>query len=95
MSRTECRGTVADGYEQVREEFAAVVSDQDRQVGAQLCVYLHGRPVVDLWAGDEISGDTLTGVYSSTKGAATMVAALLVQEGILDLDVPVARHWPE
>jgi CubicO group peptidase (beta-lactamase class C family) len=51
--------------------------------------------VADLWTGDEVSGDTLTGVYSSTKGAATLVTALLVQEGVLDLDEPVVRRWPE
>ncbi|TYB62169.1 beta-lactamase family protein [Nonomuraea sp. PA05] len=95
MSRTNIHGTVVDGFDPVREEFAAVVAEQDGQVDAQLAVHVHGRRVVDLWAGDEVGGDTLTGVYSSTKGAATLVAALLVQEGALDLDEPVARHWPE
>ncbi|NRQ33562.1 beta-lactamase family protein [Nonomuraea sp. NN258] len=95
MSDTNVHGTVADGFEQVREEFAAVVAERDGRVGAQLTAYAHGRQVVDLWAGDEVSGDTVTGLYSATKGAATLVAALLVQEGVLDLDEPVARHWPE
>ncbi|MER6578426.1 serine hydrolase domain-containing protein [Nonomuraea sp. NPDC001023] len=95
MSRTNVHGTVADGFEQVREEFAAVVAGQDGQAGAQLAAYVHGRQVVDLWAGDEVGGDTLTGVYSSTKGAATLVTALLAQGGVLDLDEPVARRWPE
>jgi len=48
--------------------------------GAQLAVYVHGRRVV---------------VYSSTKGAATLVVALLVQDGALELDRPVADCWPE
>ncbi|GAA4905507.1 serine hydrolase domain-containing protein [Nonomuraea thailandensis] len=91
----DVHGTVADGFEQVREAFAAVVAEQDGQAGAQLTAYAHGRQAVDLWAGDEVSGDTLTGVYSSTKGAATLVTALLAQEGVLDPDEPVARHWPE
>jgi CubicO group peptidase (beta-lactamase class C family) len=95
MNRTEVHGTVADGFERVREAFAEVVAEQDGQAGAQLTAYAHGRQVVDLWAGEEVSGDTLTGVYSSTKGAATLVVALLVQEGVLDLDEPVARCWPE
>jgi CubicO group peptidase (beta-lactamase class C family) len=95
MSRTNIHGTVADGFEQVREAFAAVVAEQDGQVGSQLAAFADGRQVVDLWAGDEVSGDTLTGVYSSTKGAATLVVAVLVQDGVLDLDEPVARHWPE
>ncbi|XVQ06210.1 MFS transporter [Spirillospora sp. CA-255316] len=41
-----------------------------------------------------MAGETLTGVYSSTKGAATLVAALLVQDGALEPDEPVARRWP-
>ncbi|MFI0423999.1 serine hydrolase domain-containing protein [Spongiactinospora sp. 9N601] len=95
MSRTDVHGTVENGFEPVRETFAAVVAEQDGQAGAQLAAYVRGQRVVDLWAGEEVSGDTLTGVYSSTKGAATLVTALLVQEGVLDLDEPVARHWPE
>jgi CubicO group peptidase (beta-lactamase class C family) len=83
---------VAAGFEAVRAEFAAAVAEE---AGAQLAVYLHGRLVVDLWAGAEVAGDTLTGVYSSTKGAATLVVALLVQDGSLELDQAVADCWPE
>jgi CubicO group peptidase (beta-lactamase class C family) len=50
--------------------------------------------VVDLWAGD-VDGDSLTGVFSVTKGAAHLVVALLVEEGVLDLDRRVADYWPE
>ncbi|UBU10402.1 serine hydrolase domain-containing protein [Nonomuraea gerenzanensis] len=94
-STIEVSGTVADGFEAVREEFAAVVAGERGPTGAQLAVEVHGRRVVDLWAGEEITGDTLTGLYSVTKGAATLVVALLVQEGALELDRPVADHWPE
>ncbi|GGS45202.1 serine hydrolase domain-containing protein [Actinokineospora fastidiosa] len=92
MDISEVQGTVADGFEPVREEFAAAV---DWESGAQLAVYAGGRRVVDLWAGDGVTGDTLTGVYSATKGAATLVVALLVQDGAVDLDQPVAHWWPE
>ncbi|MFC5750499.1 serine hydrolase domain-containing protein [Actinomadura rugatobispora] len=95
MSGFEIHGTVADGFEAVREEFAAAVAAEDGESGAQLAAYVGGRKVVDLWAGDGVTGDTLTGVYSSTKGAATLVAALLVQDGTLDPDEPVAVRWPE
>ncbi|WSR03965.1 MFS transporter [Streptomyces sp. NBC_01210] len=36
-----------------------------------------------------------TGVYSVTKGAAHLVVALLVQDGVLELDREVAHYWPE
>jgi CubicO group peptidase (beta-lactamase class C family) len=39
--------------------------------------------------------DTLTNVFSTTKGMTALCAHLLVERGQLDLDAPVARYWPE
>jgi len=71
-------------------------------VGAALCVYRHGRKVVDLWGGQADSGtgrawarDTLQLVYSATKAATATCAHLLAQRGELDLDKPAAHYWPE
>ncbi|MGJ6966732.1 serine hydrolase domain-containing protein [Streptosporangium sp. G11] len=89
------RGTVAEGFEEVREEFASVLADEADEHGAQLAAYWNGRLVVDLWAGEGVAGDSLTAVFSSTKGAAHLVVALLVQDGTLDLDRRVAHYWPE
>jgi CubicO group peptidase (beta-lactamase class C family) len=94
-------GEVAAGFEPVREAFAAnFVRHGD--VGAAVCVYRDGRPVVDLWSGfaDPDGGrpwvrDTLQLVYSATKGATAAAAHLLAQRGALDLDAPVAEYWPE
>jgi CubicO group peptidase (beta-lactamase class C family) len=88
-------GTVAPGFEGVRDAYAAVLAEDSTEPGSQLAVRLHGRTVVDLWAGDGIDADSLPAVYSSTKGAAHLVVALLVQEGVLDLDRTVASYWPE
>ncbi|WP_338898464.1 serine hydrolase domain-containing protein [Streptomyces sp. TG1A-60] len=92
-------GTVADGFEAVREGFAAFVAAERSDYEGQLTAYVHGRRVVDLWAGPEsdaqTGGDTLHGVFSSTKGAAHLVVALLVQDGVLELDREVAHYWPE
>ncbi|MFJ4789657.1 serine hydrolase domain-containing protein [Streptomyces sp. NPDC088794] len=90
----EIHGTVADGYEAVREEFTAFVATERADYEGQLCAYVHGRRVVDLWAGDG-GPDALFGVFSSTKGAAHLVVALLVQEGTLELDRKVTYYWPE
>ena len=87
------RGTVADGFEAVRDQFAAVAASEPG-LGAQLAAYRHGELVVDLWAGPELDGDSLLGVYSASKGAAHLVAALLVQDGVLDLDQRVSHYWP-
>lgn len=89
------QGTVAEGYEAVREEFTAVLAKEEPRYAGQLAAYVAGRRVVDLWAGPDTDADTLYGVYSSTKGAAHLVVALLVQDGTLDLDRAVAHYWPE
>ncbi|MFI0776974.1 serine hydrolase domain-containing protein [Streptomyces sp. NPDC021212] len=89
------QGTVAEGFESVRREFGAVAVEEGGDYAAQLVAYVGGERVVDLWTGPEITGDSLTGVFSSTKGAAHLVVALLVQDGVLDLDQRVSHYWPE
>ncbi|MDC2953158.1 MULTISPECIES: serine hydrolase domain-containing protein [Streptomyces] len=91
----EIHGTVADGFEAVREEFATFVAGERPDYEGQLCAYLYGRKVVDLWAGDGTEPDSLYAVYSSSKGAAHLVVALLVQDGTLELDRKVTYYWPE
>ena len=97
-------GTVAPGFEPVRERFAANFQrdDQCREVGAALSVFHGERCVVDLWAG-HMDGrrlhpwhkDTLLNVYSTTKGIVAVCVALLVDRGVLSYDDQVASVWPE
>jgi CubicO group peptidase (beta-lactamase class C family) len=94
MTDIDVHGTVAPGFEDVRSEFAAVAAAEPGYSG-QLAAFLGDRQVVDLWAGEDIAGDGLTSVYSLSKGAAHLVVALLVQDGVLHLDRPVADWWPE
>ncbi|HTS99365.1 MAG TPA: serine hydrolase domain-containing protein [Streptosporangiaceae bacterium] len=84
----------APGFEPVREEFERLLAADDTFAG-QFCAYAGGRIVADLWGGEGVGPDDLQGVFSSTKGAAAVCVALLVQRGVLDLDAPVARYWPE
>ncbi|MFF5967309.1 serine hydrolase domain-containing protein [Streptomyces collinus] len=98
---TTIEGEVAAGFEPVREAFAANFSEHG-DIGAAVCVYQYGRPVVDLWGGvadREASRpwkrDTLQLVYSATKGATATAAHMLAERGALDLDAPVAKYWPE
>ncbi|MFB7172880.1 serine hydrolase domain-containing protein [Streptomyces sp. NPDC056254] len=88
-------GTVAAGWERVREEFEAFAAAEPHSPEAQLAVHHRGRRVVDLWAGEDTGADTLSGVFSITKGAAYLVVALLVQDGVLELDRRVSAYWPE
>ncbi|MFC3577805.1 serine hydrolase domain-containing protein [Streptomyces yaanensis] len=98
---TTIDGEVEAGFEPVRAAFEANFA-RHGDIGAAVCVYHDGRPVVDLWSGvaDPDTGrpwtrDTLQLVYSATKGATATAAHLLAQRGALDLDAPVAKYWPE
>ena len=97
-------GTVAAGFEPVRERFAANFRRDDhcREVGAALTVFQGERCVVNLWAGhmdaartQPWSKDTLLNVYSTTKGVAAVCVAMLVDRGVLSYDDTVASVWPE
>jgi CubicO group peptidase (beta-lactamase class C family) len=92
---------VAPGWGPVRNAFVANFTERN-EVGASVCVYHHGVPVVDLWGGlaDPTSGrpwtrDTIVLVYSMTKGITAVCANLLIERGRLDPDAPVASYWPE
>ena len=92
---------MAPGFERVRDVFGDNF-ESNGDVGAALCIYRHGRKVVDLWGGLADSGtgrpwarDTLQLVYSATKAATATCAHLLAQRGELDLDTPAAHYWPE
>ncbi len=63
---------------------------------------VNGRAVVDLVGGFADGRrtrpwrpDTLVNVFSTSKGLTALCAHQLVDRGLLDLDAPVARYWPE
>ncbi|MGG2462504.1 serine hydrolase domain-containing protein [Streptomyces sp. RGM 3693] len=103
----DVQGTVEDGFEPVRDAFAANFAERGER-GAAVAVYRDGRKIVDLWGGtkdgDAEPGDptaapwepgTAQVVRSATKGIAATVPLLLHQRGQLDLDAPVGTYWPE
>jgi len=97
----DVQGTVADGYEPVRDAFRANLTERGDR-GAAVAVYRDGRKVVDLWGGladphgqTPWAEDTAQVVRSVTKGPAAAVLHLLHQRGRLDLDAPVGTYWPE
>jgi CubicO group peptidase (beta-lactamase class C family) len=38
--------------------------------------------------------DTLVDCRSATKGLTALCLALLIDRGLVDLDIPVASYWP-
>jgi CubicO group peptidase (beta-lactamase class C family) len=98
---TTVGGWVAPGFEGVRQGFQDNF-DAGAEVGAAFAAYHRGEKVVDLWGGiaDQTTGrpwdeDTLVLVYSTTKGVTAMCANRLAQQGLLDVEAPVATYWPE
>jgi CubicO group peptidase (beta-lactamase class C family) len=97
----DVQGSVEPRFARVRDAFALNFEDLNES-GAAVAAYHHGRKVVDLWGGvagsaasAEWTEDTLVPVFSTTKGATTITALMLADQGVLDLDAPVARYWPE
>ncbi len=61
-----------------------------------------GRVVVDLWGGHADAAltrpwrqDTIVNVFSTTKGITAICAHRLADQGLLDIDAPVVKYWPE
>jgi CubicO group peptidase (beta-lactamase class C family) len=97
----DVHGTVAEGFEPVRDAFVRNFAALGER-GAAVAVYRDGQRVVDLWAGTkDVDGTapwergTAQVVRSATKGVAAAVLLLLHQRGQLDLDAPVGHYWPE
>lgn len=71
------------------------------EVGANTTITLEGKTVLDIWGGKKARGgdpwekDTVSIVFSCTKGATSLCAHMLADRGKLDLDAKVADYWPE
>lgn len=94
-------GEVDPRFELVKDAFSRNFDDLG-EVGAALCIYYQGRPVVDIWGGfkdaaraEPWRSDTIVNVWSVSKGFTTLCVHILVEKGLLDLDTPVHKYWPE
>ncbi|MCW5747745.1 MAG: beta-lactamase family protein [Alphaproteobacteria bacterium] len=93
-------GRVAPGFEAVADQFLENFRSRG-ELGASLCLTVGGKARLDLWGGiaDAKTGqvwnrDTVSIVYSCTKGATALCAHVLASRGQLDIDAPVAEIWP-
>jgi CubicO group peptidase (beta-lactamase class C family) len=94
-------GSVAPGFEDVREEFAENFARRG-ELGAACAAYVGGEKVVDLWGGyrdarrqERWQEDTLVLVYSTSKGMAGIGMAVAHSRGLFEYDATVASYWPE
>jgi CubicO group peptidase (beta-lactamase class C family) len=102
----ELHGSCDPAFRRVADTFASHFARHPSggpvELGAAVCVEVDGRRVVDLWAGfadpDRTrpwGEDTMVCVFSCTKGIAAICLHQLAERGLIDIDAPVARYWPE
>ena len=97
----DINGTCDEKFAAVRDALAKNI-DSGEEIGASIVVDLDGHIAVDLWGGfrDEArttpwDEHTITNVWSTTKTVTSLSALMLVEQGKLDVDAPVATYWPE
>jgi CubicO group peptidase (beta-lactamase class C family) len=98
-------GSVAPGWEAVRDVFVTNFQPTDRDpgdLGAGLCVIKGGDVVVDLSGGwrdramtEPFTADTLVNSYSVGKGISAAIALAAVSAGLIELDAPARTYWTE
>jgi len=94
-------GRCDSGFEAVLDAFVENYRTED-EVGSAVSVVLDGRTVIDLWGGWKDAGrqrewqhDTIVCMMSVSKGITGLAFSLLVDRGLVDVNAPVARYWPE
>ena len=94
-------GFCEERFKSVKEVFQSNFDD-NLEVGASFAVTLNGKHVVDLWGGyanaaktKQWKKNTIVNVYSTTKVMTAICIHILIDRGLLDLDAPVAKYWPE
>ena len=97
----EVSGFSAAGFAPVQDAFAQVLAEQPG-TGAAMAAWHDGRWVADLWGGRADAADTrrwqadsIVQPYSVSKPFAAVCLLLLVDRGVVELDAPVRRYWPE
>ncbi|MEZ4878588.1 MAG: serine hydrolase domain-containing protein [Chitinophagales bacterium] len=95
------QGFVKNGFEKVKTTFEENFNIR-KEIGASCCVYYKGEKVVDLWGGFKDKQktlpweeDTLSLVFSTTKGIASLAVAVLHSKGLLDYNEKVSTYWNE
>ena len=88
-------------FERVVDAFKTNYREED-EIGSGLHILRDGQSVVDIWGGwrdgaqtREWQRDTLVCVMSVSKGIAALAFNMLIDRGLVDVESPVARYWPE
>ena len=92
-------GFASPEFSSVAERFREF-ADAQPEGGLALAVCVEGETVVDLIAGEAREGEpwtaeTVSPVFSCTKGLSAVLVAQQVERGVIDPEAPVATWWPE
>lgn len=93
-------GILDERFIDLAHQFSRLQDARTGQGGAALAVYFRGQKVVDIYTGlksqtEAWQPDTLAVCYSTGKGVLATLAHILVSEGFLEYDKPIATYWPE
>ena len=97
----EAVGMTSAGFEALREELNQLVARGEFPgVTAMVArrgkvVFAHAAGLLDVQTGAEARLDSLMRIYSMTKPVTSVAAMMLVEDGKLGLDEPVARFFPK
>ncbi|MCJ8161817.1 serine hydrolase domain-containing protein [Acinetobacter zhairhuonensis] len=99
-STDQYQGHVDPNFIDLAKQFSRMQHARMDQGGAALCVYFQGQKVVDICIGKKSetqywNNNTLSVCYSTGKGVLATLAHILVSQGLLEYDKPVAEYWPE
>lgn len=94
-------GCARPGYESVRDAFEHILAS-GADTGAAFTAVRDGEEIVSCWGG--LAGrtqgrpwteDTVAAIFSGTKGLVAACVLLLTDRGLLDIEAPVCRYWPQ
>lgn len=101
MSEIQINGFCDERFASVRAAFEKNLR-LDLELGTTFALAIEGEFVVDLWAGyadvDRSrlwQEDSIVTVSSSAKVPTALCGLMILDRGLIDLDAPVARYWPE
>ena len=92
-------------WESAIPELEAIFRDEiakGNECGCQLCIYEHGKKVIDIAAGffdascqKKVSETDIFPLFSTGKAVLAVLAWKLAEQGFFDFDTPVAAFWKE
>jgi CubicO group peptidase (beta-lactamase class C family) len=95
------QGTCDPAFAAVRDALERNFTEHG-EIGSAVCVYHQGKKVVDLWGGHQDAAgaipwreDTMCIFYSIAKSMCALSVHILADRGLVDLEAPVAKYWPE